>query len=61
MASILNRTHTKEFALVCAKKFRPAAPFKTVSKDFLDRAESQLRVWIAHEVARHPTIGKTIK
>jgi len=61
MASILNKTHTRDFVLTCAKKFRPHQKFDRVSKDFLDRAESHLRVWIATEVGRHPSLGKTIK
>ncbi len=60
MKSILNRSACKELALDLSKTQRNGR-FKQVSKDFLDRAEAQLRAWMAGEVHRHPSVGVTLK
>lgn len=59
MSSLLNRTNVRKFALDTAKRTR-AHPFERVSADFLDRAEGQLRQWIAREIKDLPSKGKTI-
>jgi hypothetical protein len=59
--SLLNKSHVRQFALDSAKTLRPAHPFNRVSQEFLDRVEGNLRQFIANEIRRLPSVGKTIK
>ena len=59
MASLLNKTHVKKFALDYANANR-AHKFERVSAQFIEEIESQLRLVIAGRVQSHPSKGKTL-
>ena len=60
MARLINVTEVKRLALAVSQQQRNGK-FTRVSKQFLDRIESKVRVSIAYEVGTHPSIGKTLK
>lgn len=57
---LIHQANVRRFTLELAKNMGRSR-FTRVSKTFLDRINSQLRVEIAHEVHRHPSKGKTLK
>ena len=61
MASILNQSATKQFILDKFKSLRPGMPITRISKEALEKLESQLRATIIFEVKRHPSVGVTFK
>ena len=59
MASLVNRSAVKQFALETGSA--RARGFTRVSQSFIDQVEGQLRLLIEREVRAHPSIGKTLK
>ena len=60
--SVINRAHTKTFALECAKRFRHH-PFTRVSEDFCREVERNARAFIATRVgsvSHNPSKGTTL-
>lgn len=58
---LINKKHCKEFALRFAQENRTGWVPKRVSKQFLDDLNTYVRLRITGAVAKHPTIGKTVK
>ena len=58
--ALTNRTAVRRFTLEIAKKNR-AHNFPAVSAEFLDAAETHLRLWIASRIHAMPSKGSTIK
>lgn len=56
---LINRKHLKDFALACGAQ-RAWKPTR-VSADFYAKANAVLRNFVADYVARHPSVGMTIK
>lgn len=59
-SSVLNKTRYKRFVLEMSKKTR-AHRFRSVSEDFINEAETALRLWTMHRLHSTPSKGKTIK
>ena len=57
---LLNRKAVKELALEICKTSH-AGQFTRVGKEFLDRVNAHIEVYIRSEIHRHPSIGKTLK
>lgn len=57
--NLINRSTTKRFILMKFKQSRPGMDITRVSGEALDKYEAKLRAWIADDVRRHPTRGKT--
>ena len=60
MSSLLCHSKVKAYSLSLAQAHR-TGKFKRVSKEFLDRTEAHLKVWLHAEVHRHPSVGVTLK
>lgn len=58
--SLLCRSKVKSFALSVSNDSRNGK-FKRVSKQFLDRTEAALKVWLHDAIHRHPSVGVTLK
>lgn len=58
-APLLNQRAVRALALDLARQNR-AKSFTRVSPEFLRRANSALTLWVASEIHRHPSKGKTI-
>jgi len=58
---LINRSECKKFALRWAQENRRGWKPERVSKQFLDDLDTKVRMTIQSAVARHPTIGKTVK
>lgn len=57
---VTSPSNVKAYALKVAKD-TGRAQFSRVSKDFTDRIEARTRTMIANEIARHPSLGVTLK
>lgn len=58
--STINRSRVKTLALRLATQ-AGRNQFSRVSKGFLDRMERMLEQYVAAEVHRHPSVGKTLR
>lgn len=60
---LINRTATREFALVVLAQERPhlAEKFTQISAEFFEKIEQRLRIAIVQEIRACPTNGKTLK
>ncbi|MFC1781582.1 hypothetical protein ACFLZ8_04915 [Planctomycetota bacterium] len=57
----INRAQCKKFALRWAKEHRKGWSANRVSKQFLDDLDIKVRNMIQSAIARHPSVGQTIK
>jgi len=57
----INRAQCKKFALRWAQENRRGWSAKRVSKQFLDDLDTKVRIVIQTAIARHPSVGQTIK
>ncbi|MFH1716451.1 MAG: hypothetical protein ABIF19_03800 [Planctomycetota bacterium] len=58
---LINRTQCKKFALRWAQQNRKGWAPERVSKQFLDDLDTKVRLAIQSAIARHPTVGQTIR
>ncbi len=58
---LINRAQCKKFALRWAQENRRGWDPERVSKQFLDDLDTKLRLTIQSAIARHRSVGKTIK
>ena len=58
--SLLNRSAVKRAAISLSLSNRNGK-FTRVSDEFIQKAEANLKLWMAGYISRHPSIGKTIK
>ena len=58
---LINRSECKKFALRWAQENRRGWKPERVSKQFLDDLDTKVRMAIQSAIARHPSVGKTIK
>lgn len=59
--NLINRRQVRRFILAKYERLRPGHKITAVSKEALDKIESQMRVKIIAAIRSHPTIGKTFK
>ncbi|HUV67044.1 MAG TPA: hypothetical protein VMW24_24365 [Sedimentisphaerales bacterium] len=57
----INRAQCKKFALRWAQEHRKGWDPERVSKQFLDDLDTKVRLTIQSAIARHRSMGKTIK
>jgi predicted ATPase with chaperone activity len=61
MGTYINDKAVRELALHCSNSRWGTLPYgKRVSKRFLDRIDSQVRVIVTREVYHHPSKGRTL-
>ncbi|MHC4144438.1 MAG: hypothetical protein ACYSUD_06620 [Planctomycetota bacterium] len=58
---LINRAQCKKFALRWAQENRRGWAPNRVSKQFLDDLDTRIRNVIQSAIARHPSVGQTIK
>jgi len=58
---LINRAQCKKFALRWAQENRRGWDPERVSKQFLDDLDTKVRLTIQSAIARHRSMGKTIK
>lgn len=58
---LINRAQCKKFALRWAQENRKGWEPQRVSKQFLDDLDTKVRLTIQSAIARHRSMGKTIK
>jgi len=58
---LINRAQCKKFALRWAQENRRGWDPERVSKQFLDDLDIKVRLTIQSAIARHRSVGKTIK
>jgi hypothetical protein len=58
---LINRAQCKKFALRWAQENRKGWAPERVSKQFLDDLDTKVRLTIQSAIARHRSMGKTIK
>jgi len=58
---LINRAQCKKFALRWAQENRKGWDPERVSKQFLDDLDTKVRLTIQSAIARHRSMGKTIK
>jgi len=58
--NLINRTAVKSLALAASADSR-GGKFTRVSKDFLDRIETKVRILTVNEVRAHPSCGVTLR